>query len=84
MNGIHEVDDPEAKKGLMDKVREMCDGPADRVPQQHQDATNSQFQQGRHFLNAEYSLRSGGTRTNSSTVGKEVCVMFLFGARSVG
>jgi len=64
--------DPEAKKGLMDKVREMCDGPADRVPQQHQDATNSQFQQGGHFLKAENSLRSGGT--NSSTVGKGVTI----------
>ena len=33
VNGILEGDDPEAKqKGLMDKVKEMRDGLADRIP----------------------------------------------------
>ncbi|KIM72988.1 hypothetical protein PILCRDRAFT_15596 [Piloderma croceum F 1598] len=55
VNCIREGDDLEATKtGLLDKVREMHDCITDRIPQQHKDAANGQFQHGRLFLTEEY------------------------------
>ena len=55
VEGIRDGDDPELKKrGLMDKVRGVCDVLSDRIPQQHKDTVTDHFNRGNYFLGEEY------------------------------
>ncbi|KII90672.1 hypothetical protein PLICRDRAFT_106168 [Plicaturopsis crispa FD-325 SS-3] len=47
-------DDPEAKKGLMNKAKAFKDGLSDRIPQSSKSKANDQLERGKQFLADEY------------------------------